>query len=108
MLTNWTVHILEVAVGEIESLPADMQVRFRRIVELIQILGLEQIREPQVKHLEGRLWEMRMTGRDGISRAIYMTAGGRRVIVLRVFVKKTQKTPRSEIKLARRRAEELL
>jgi phage-related protein len=49
-----------------------------------------------------------MTGRDGISRAIYMTAGDRRVIVLRVFVKKTQKTPRSEIKLARRRAEELL
>jgi phage-related protein len=108
MFMSWTVHILEVAAGEIESLPADMQVRFRRIVERIQLLGLEQMREPQVRHLESRLWEMRMTGRDGISRAIYMTASGRRVIVLRAFIKKTQKTPRSEIELAYRRAKEFL
>jgi phage-related protein len=89
-------------------LPADMQVRFRRIVELIQLLGLERLREPQIKHLEGRLWEMRMTGRDGISRAIYVTASGRRVVVLRAFIKKTRKTPRSEIELANRRAREFL
>ena len=48
-----------------------------------------------------------MTGRDGISRALYVTASGRRVVVVRVFVKKTQKTPRQEITLALRRAEEL-
>ncbi len=46
----------------------DMKARFRRIVELIQGHGLEQVREPHVKHLEGPLWEMRMKGRDGISR----------------------------------------
>jgi len=34
-----------------------------------------------------------MKGKDGISRAIYVTARGRRVVVVRVFVKKTQKTP---------------
>jgi hypothetical protein len=27
--------------------------------------GLERIGEPHVKHLEGRLWEMRMEGKDG-------------------------------------------
>jgi phage-related protein len=50
---------------------------------------------------------MRMKGRDGISRAIYVTASGRRVIIVRAFVKKTQKTPHREIKLALQRAEEL-
>nr|WP_263991510.1 type II toxin-antitoxin system RelE/ParE family toxin [Rhodopseudomonas palustris] len=29
-----------------------------------------------VKHLEARLWELRITGRDGISRVIYVTAAG--------------------------------
>jgi phage-related protein len=84
-----------------------MKARFRRIVELIQGHGLERMREPHVNHLEGPLWEMRITGKDGISRAIYITAKGRRVVVVRVFVKKTQKTPRGEIVLALERAKEV-
>jgi len=50
---------------------------------------------------------MRMRGKDGISRAIYVTARGRRVVVVRVFVKKTQTTPRREIELALKRAKEV-
>ena len=45
-----------------------------------------------------------MKSRDGISRAIYVTAKGRRVVVVRIFIKKTQKTPRREIDLALERA----
>jgi phage-related protein len=60
-----------------------------------------------VKHLEGKLWELRLTGRDGIARALYITAIGRRVVVVRAFVKKTQRTPRAEIELALRRAKEI-
>ena len=48
-----------------------------------------------------------MKGRDGISRALYVARSGHRVVVVRVFVKKTQKTPRREIALALRRAEEI-
>ena len=84
-----------------------MRSRFRRIVDLIQRLGLERMREPHVKHLEGQLWEMRMKGKDGIFRAIYVTARDRRVVVVRVFVKKAQKTPRREIDLALERAKEV-
>jgi phage-related protein len=36
---------------------------------------------------------MRMKGKDGIARAIDLTAKGERVVVLHAFVKKTQKTP---------------
>src|SRR5712692_4851281 len=104
---TWIVEVLDARVqDELEALPADMRARFRRIVELIQSHGLERMREPHVKHLEGRLWEMRMKGRDGISRAIYVTARGRRVVVVRAFVKKTQKTPQREIDLALERAKE--
>jgi phage-related protein len=69
--------------------------------------GLESLGEPHVKHLEGKLWELRLTGRDGIARALYVTAIGRRVVVVRAFVKKTQRTPRAEIELALRRAKEI-
>jgi phage-related protein len=48
-----------------------------------------------------------MTGRDGIARAIYVTASGKRVVVVRIFVKKTQKTPRAELEQARSRAREV-
>jgi phage-related protein len=48
---------------------------------------------------------MRLRGRSGIARALYITAVGR-VVILRVFVKKTQATPRREIELARQRARE--
>ena len=47
-------------------------------------------------------------GRDGIARALYVTASGRRVVVVRVFAKKTQKTPRSEIELGLQRAKEVV
>jgi phage-related protein len=63
--------------------------------------------EPHVKHVEGRLWEMRLQGRGGISRALYVTATGRRMVIVRVFMKKTEKTPRREIDLALSRAKSI-
>ncbi len=84
-----------------------MQARFVYISRLIEEFGLEKVREPHVKHLTGPLWEMRLKGRDGISRAIYVTATGRRVVVVRAFIKKTQTTPRNELKLAMKRAKEV-
>lgn len=104
----WQVEILNQTVAaEIAALPADIQARFLRLAERILLAGLETLREPQVKHLEGKLWEMRLIGRDGIARALYVTAIGRRVVVVRAFIKKTQKTPRAEIERALRRAKEI-
>jgi phage-related protein len=50
---------------------------------------------------------MRFSGRDGIARAIYVTAVGRRVIVVHAFVKKSQTTPKAALDLAERRAKEI-
>lgn len=106
---SWSVLFLsEVAKAELDALPVDMRAKFARIVTLIQDHGLEKVREPYVRHLEDKLWEMRLVGRDGIARAIYVTASGRRIIVLRTFVKKTEKTPKRELELARERAKEVV
>ena len=105
----WTVETLnDVVDAELAELPADMQASFVYISRLIEDYGLERVRQPHVKHVLGALWEMRLKGRDGISRALYVTAVGRRVVVVRVFIKKTQKTPNREIELALKRAKELL
>lgn len=105
---RWTVHILNAGVeAEIEALPADMQARYLRLADLIEAHGLDRIGAPHVKHLDGKLWELRITGRDGIARVIYVTTAGRRVVVLHAFVKKTQKTPRQALETARKRLKEL-
>ena len=105
---TWNVETLDATVDkELRALPDDMQAHFIRIASMIREFGLEQMREPQVKHLHGPLWEMRLRGRDGISRALYVTAIGKKVVVVRVFIKKTQKTPHREIELALKRAREI-
>jgi phage-related protein len=91
----------------LDALPPDLRASFQRIVELIQAHGLERIREPYLKHLEGSLWEMRLKGRSGIARAVYVTASGMRIVIVHVFVKKTQKTPRQEIVQALKKAKEV-
>ncbi|HWG22228.1 MAG TPA: type II toxin-antitoxin system RelE/ParE family toxin [Terracidiphilus sp.] len=106
---KWTVETLNTIVdAEVEALPADMRARLSHIASLIEEMGLERVGEPHVKHLDGRLWEIRLSGKSGISRALYVVVTPRRVVIVRVFVKKTQKTPRHEIDLALSRARAVL
>ncbi|NQZ63521.1 type II toxin-antitoxin system RelE/ParE family toxin [Crocosphaera sp.] len=105
---DWSVETLNETVDEeLAALPANMRARFVWISQLITEHGLENLGEPYVKHIEKALWEIRLKGKDGISRALYVTAKPKRVIVVRVFIKKSQKIPRKEIKLALKRAEEI-
>ena len=90
---------------ELTALPADMQARFVHMAELLQEFGPQRVGLPHIRPLEGKLWEMRMQGRDGIARAVYAAIQGRRLLVLHVFVKKTQTTPRSALETARKRLE---
>lgn len=106
---DWTVETLNKTVDkELEALPVDMRARFSRVASLIEAFGLDQVGHPHVRHLQGPLWEIRLTGKTGISRALYVTATARRVVIVRVFVKKTQNTPRREIRIALERAKEVL
>ncbi len=105
---GWTVEFLDREVqAALNAMAADIIASFIRIMDMIESHGIERMREPYVKHLEGPLWEMRLKGKDGIARAAYVTATGRRVVVVHVFAKKTRKTPRREIETALRRAREV-
>ncbi|MCW5695483.1 MAG: type II toxin-antitoxin system RelE/ParE family toxin [Bauldia sp.] len=107
-MSGWVVETLDARVDrEIEELPVGLRAALARIAELVEELGLERLREPYVKHIDGPIWEMRPKAREGIARAFYVTRVGRRIIILRVFVKKTEATPRRELDLARQRLREL-
>ncbi len=76
----WTVETLDSRVDEeLDALPPDMRERFVRISRLLEEFGPQHVREPYVKPLAGKLWEMRMKGKDGIARAVYVAASGRRL-----------------------------
>jgi len=105
---GWTVEYLDDHLeAAFDALPGDMRARFVRIIRMIEECGLHQVGMPYVRHVEGKLWEMRASGRDGIARGLYVTATAKRVVLVHVFVKKTQKTPRQEIEKALDRAKEV-
>lgn len=104
----WTVETLNETVdAELAELPPDMRARLVRISELIESVGLPNVREPHVRHVRGQVWEIRLKGKAGIARALYVTATEQRVVIVRAFIKKTEKTPTGEIDLALQRAKEL-
>ena len=78
-----------------------------RNLDLLEQLGVG-IREPYVKHLEKKLYEVRAKDRKGIYRIIYFAHTGKRFVLLHGFVKKTQKTPRKEIEMAKKRMMEMI
>jgi phage-related protein len=74
---RWSVETLNPTVDqELAALPVDLRARFGRIAFLIEDIGLERMREPHVRHVEGPLWELRLQGKDRIARALYVTASG--------------------------------
>lgn len=108
MTSGWTVVTLDARVdAELEALPADMRARLVRISELIASVGIENVGMPHLRPVHRPLWEMRLSGQGGSARALYVVSQGKRIVILRAFVKKTQKTPRREIELALMRAKQL-
>ena len=104
-MNEWTVRTHPLAETELVALPAEMKARFFRIADLLEVMGPQRVGMPHIRPLDGKLWEIRMQGRDGIARAIYAAVHGRTLLVLHVFFKKTQTTPRSAIETARKRLE---
>ena len=57
---------------------------------------------PLVKKLEPELWEVRSHSTDGIARTLF-TIQNNTMVLLHAFVKKSQKTPATDLSLARKR-----
>jgi phage-related protein len=104
----WTVETLNETVdAELAKLSPDIRARLVRISELIESVGLSNVKAPHVRHVRGQLWEIRLKGKAGIARALYITAHEQRVVIVRAFIKKSEKTPTNEIDLALRRTKKV-
>ena len=104
---RWTVETVAVVDAEIAALPVPLRARLVRLLETVENVGLEALRAPHVKHLDGKLWELRVRAAGGRARGIYVTATGRRVVVLHVFAKKSRKTPSRALATARERLQQV-
>lgn len=90
-----------------ESVGAGVQDSLAASIEILRRRNI-QARSPLVRHLDGKLWELRDEVRTNIYRVIYFFYSGRRIVLLHAFQKKTQKTPRRELETAQDRYQRFL
>ncbi|MEI6757544.1 MAG: type II toxin-antitoxin system RelE/ParE family toxin [Chlorobium sp.] len=62
---------------------------------------------PHSRAMGKGLFELRARGKDGIGRAFYCYLKGKRIVILHVFIKKTQSTPQRELNIAQKRMDEV-
>jgi phage-related protein len=104
---NWHVGFIgELPKKEFLSLPIDLIAEFLWIIDLMRTYGLENVGMPYIKHVQGKLWEIRAKGKNQTGRGIYIALTGKRAAISRIFVKITPQTPQQEIELALRRLKE--
>ena len=92
--------------AEILALPAGLVARFLRYAERMEVFGPD-LGMPHTRAMGDGLFELRLKAAEGIGRVFYCTLIGKRIVFLHQFLKKTDKTPPKELKIARQRMKEL-
>ena len=102
---NGEVPVLE----SIKNMDAKMQAKIYREINLLEEFGRE-LHEPHIKKIVGQkysdLWELRIKQSSNIFRIIYFTYIDDLCVLLHGFQKKSQKTPKKELDLAKSRMED--
>jgi phage-related protein len=103
----WTVTFYSAGVEtEVLALPAGFVARFLRYAERMEIYGPD-LGMPHTRAMGDGLFELRLKAAEGIARVFYCTVVDRRIVFLHQFVKKSDKAPRKELEVARRRLKEI-
>ncbi len=98
-----TIEGVEVVENEMKSFGTKVFARILHTVNMLEEFGLE-LAGDYIKHVRGKIWELRVSK----YRVLYFAFTGKRFILLRVFMKTTDKTPRGEIKIAGERMEDYI
>ena len=104
---NWKVTFYSDRVeAEIHALPGGFVARFIRYAERMEIYGPD-LGMPHTRPMGDGLFELRLKAAEGIARVFFCTVVARKIVVLHQFVKKSEKTPNRELKIARNRMKEI-
>lgn len=85
----------------LDSLSDKMRAKMLLSIRIVKEKGY-QTRMPYSEELEDGIFELRAKVGSDISRVLYFFVVGRKIILTNGFIKKTQKTPKSEIELAKK------
>ena len=91
---------------DIRSWPNGIYAHFLRLASLLEEYGLD-LHMPHSRAMGKGLFELRCRGPEGIGRAFYCTVKGSSIVILHAFIKKSQETPATELKIARKRLREV-
>ena len=91
----------------LDSLENKMNAKMIGLMEILEEKGTA-LREPYTSPLEDGIFELRAVQGSNISRALFFFFIEGRIIITHGFVKKTQKTPRAQIELAKKYKEDFL
>ena len=104
---SYTISYYNESVEEtVLALPDTLLARYFSLTERMMLVGAN-LGEPHTQAFGGGLFELRLKGAEGIARVFYCTLVGKRIVMLHSFVKKTQKTPPGERRIAETRLQEL-
>ena len=104
---NWRITFYNETVERQTLLfPKGILANFLHIVEMMQEYG-PALGKPYTASLGDGLFEIRAKGKEGIGRSLFCMIKGREIIILHSFIKKTHKTPKKEIDMARKRMKEV-
>jgi len=104
---NWQITFYSAALEEeILHLPASWVARFLRYAERMEIYG-PNLGMPHTRAMGKGLFELRLKAAEGIVRVFYCTIVGQRIVMLHSFIKKSEKTPQQELKIAKQRMKEV-
>ncbi|KGJ90479.1 type II toxin-antitoxin system RelE/ParE family toxin [Thalassotalea sp. ND16A] len=103
---TWNIQFYDGVDDQILKMPAKIQARFIRIMDLMEIHGAN-LGSPHTKSLGRGLFEIRAKAKEGIARGMFCYLQGKNIVIVHAFIKKTQKIPSKELELARQRMKEV-
>ena len=92
--------------NEILDLSDGLLARYFHLTDLMVEFG-SNLGMPHTKSIKGGLFELRVKSKEGIARVFYCTKIGKRIVMLHVFIKKTQQIPKKELRIAVQRMKEV-
>lgn len=103
---SWKIDFYEGVEDQILDMPPKIQARILKLSELIEKHGAN-LGPPHTESMGNSLFEVRAEAKEGIGRSLFCYLKGKHIVVLHAFVKKSQKTPKTELELARSRQKEV-